>query len=459
MPLRLYWHIKAILVRAVTEGPLRKVDRFFENLINRRFFYGWIIVAINLNTTMVTAGLTSYGLAFFVVPMSQDLGISRGAFSSVSLFRLIPVFLLPFFGFWTDLKHGPRLLVTLGSILAGSALIVTSTVHSLWQYYLIYGVMFGVALNAMGGQVVGQAVLAKWFVRRRGRAMAIGAMGISVGGFVVAPLSGWLISAFGWRTAWVVLGVIMLLSVGPLSALFMRRQPEDIGLLPDGDTSPGSPRRQRAQSPKARVASEYPWTAREAVKTRALWTLMGIQMLASLGLSALLVHQVAYIRDKGYDAQDATTVATILAFFAFLAKLPWGYLAEKVHIRWALSLCLIPAGLALFLLVWAQGLPMLYTYAVLEGLFLGGWQPLQSVLWATYFGREHMGAIRGVVAPVGSLVASTSPVIAGWMWDRLGSYDVPFTLYAIAWIVAGMLVPLTRPPKPVVMASVGAATP
>lgn len=426
---------------------LASLDRFTERLVTRRFFYGWTIVAVNFLTSMVTGGIGTYGLSFFVIPMAETLGVSRGAFSSVSLFRLLPLFIVPYLGGLADRKHGARWMLAVGGVVAGLALIGTSRVNSLWQFYAAYGVVYGLANIVMGGQLVGPTVLSKWFVRMRGRAMAIGTMGISAGGLLIAPLAGWLIVTYDWRAAWVVLGLVIILSVSPLGAIIMRRQPEDIGLLPDGlkasgPTSGGAARSSPFQDP------EYPWTVREAVKTPALWLLVGVNVLTSLSLSSVLIHQVAYIRDKGFEPGAAAAVATTLAFAAVIAKLPWGFLAEHVHVRWLTPCSYIPAGLSLLLLVWAADLPVLYVYAVLHGLTFGGYAALSNVAWATYFGRRHMGAIRGFVTPISTVMGAFSPVLAGLMWDRLGSYTWPFTMYSAAWVVAGALMLLARPPRP-----------
>lgn len=425
---------------------LEKVDRFSERLVQRRFFYGWLIVAITFVTGMLIAGIGSYGLSFFVVPMAKDLGVTRTALSSVTLFRLIPVVIVPFLGMLVDRKHGPRLLIAFGGLAAGLALIATSRVQSLWQFYLAFGVVFGLATVAMGGQLVAPAVLSKWFVRKRGRAMAIGTMGISSGGFIIAPLAGWFIAQHGWRAAWAILGVVVILAVVPLSALFMRRAPEDVGLLPDGDApSPAQPSPSR--SPQSRTQAEYSFTVKQALRTRALWVLTAVQALGSLALLPVLIHQVAYIRDKGFAPETAAGVATTLAFFAIVAKLPWGYLTERMHVRWVVPLCLVPSGLSLLLLVVAHSQPMLYLYAALHGLTMGGYPTLMNVAWATFFGRRHTGAIRGAVTPVGNVIGAVSPVLAGWMWDRLGSYAWPFTIFAVAWVLAGALMLLARPPS------------
>ena len=324
---------------------MASADWVARRFIGRPFFYGWLIVLITFTTAMTTAGISGYGLSFFIVPMSEELGISRTQFSAIAVFRLALLPLLPFLGLLVDRKHGPRLLVTIGSIIAGLVLMSTSLVQELWQFYLMYGVIFGLAMFSMGGQLVGPAVISKWFIRKRGRAMAIGTMGISTGGFIIAPMAGWFVGEFGWRTAWVLLGIFMIVAITPMAALFMRRQPEDIGLLPDGDTPGGG----RGRPRPGLASTEYPWTVREAFRTRALWIMMGVQSLGSMGLMPVIFHQVAYIQDKSFSLATATAVAATLAFFAIVAKPIWGFTGgAHIHVRWVIPMCVIPAGVSLF---------------------------------------------------------------------------------------------------------------
>ena len=248
-------------------------------------------------------------------------------------------------GFLVDKKHGARLLMTIGSIAAGFTLIATSTVNSIWQFYLIYGILFGLASTIMGGHVVEPALVAKWFIRHRGRAMAIGTMGISAGGVIIAPWAGWLVGTLGWRTAWVALGGTILVLLTLPAIIFVRRSPEDLG---------------------ARNI-EYPWTLREAIRTKSLWLLLSVNMFGLIGLMPVIMHQVAYIQDKGYGLIDATSLATTVAFFAMIAKLPWGYWTEKYSLRLLISACGITSGLSILILVVSHGMPgpVSYTHLTL----------------------------------------------------------------------------------------------
>ena len=246
----------------------------------------------------------------------------------------------------------------------------------------------------------------------------------------------------------------MILVVTPLAALFMRRRPEDLDLLPDGDSVPVT---QSETDQTERTETEYSWTLREALKTRALWVLLGVQVLMSMSLTHVLFHHVAYIQDKGYSLAQAATIATTLAFFALIAKVPWGYLVERVQSRWLLGFCLIPNGLCLLLLVWAQNGQMLFAYAAINGFMIGGQGPLLNVAWASYFGRQQVGAIRGLTTPVGQVVGSFSRMFAAWTWTPENSYSFSFLVFSFIYVAAGLLMLTASSPgaPPTVLAEEG----
>ena len=416
------------------------------------FFYGWTIVALTFSTSMITAGISGYGLSFFVVPMSEALGVTRAEFSSITLFRLAAIPIVPILGMMVDKKEGPRLVIVIGSVAAGLSLIASAFVQNMLQFYLTFGIFFGIAMMAMGGQLVGPAVLAKWFVKRRARVMAISAIGISGGGFVIAPIAGQLVDVFGWRDAWMILGIGMILVIAPAAGLFMRRQPSDVGLTPDGIRHAGSTASGAVDSDDESLASgepyEYPWTVRQAAATGAFWALLAAQVLSLTSLMPILFHQVAYMQDKGMSIGDATLLATTLAGFAILGKIVYGAIVERVHVRWVLASSMLPAGASVLFLVFGMSFEMLMAYAVVHGLTMGGFMPLMNVALAQYFGRQHMGAIRGTFTPLANVVGAVSPFGVGLMWEWLGNYDFPFMLAGAGWFIGGVIVLLASEPRP-----------
>ncbi|MBI4329518.1 MAG: MFS transporter [Chloroflexi bacterium] len=412
-----------------------------------RFFYGWVIVLVVMIDGMLSAGIGGYGASVFLRTMSAELGWSRGALSLVAVVRsIMPLFLAPILGRYVDRKHGPRLLVAIGGFGAGLSLILVSQVQELWHFYLTFGLLWGAASVSMGG-FLGPAVVSKWFVRIRGRAVALSYMGFSAGGVVVVPMIAFFVTRFGWRAAWVLTGLVVIAVMVPLGGLLMRRRPEDMGLRPDGDP-PGDPASQAAAvGGRGLGREERSFTPREAVRERSFWLLVGAFACAMYANPPILFHQVAYMEDKGFSLATAATVATVMAFFAAVSKLPWGLLAERFPTRYLMGICFSAAGISLLLLTFGRSERELYAYAVLHGASFGGMIALFDITWASYFGREHLGALRGVTTPLTIWVSGVSTFLIGLAYDFLGAYDIAFASITVAWLLAAALGFLARPPK------------
>ena len=256
----------------------------------------------------------------------------------------------------------------------------------------------------------------------------------------MAPVAGLTISTLGWRASWMVLGAMAIIAIVPLSSLFLRRSPEDIGLLPDGNTSQSNAQ----TTDESEVKS---WTLKQAIVNSQFWILLLIQCLGLSGLVVVLFHEVAYIQDKGLNIESATLIATSLATSAMISKIPFGYLAEKMDIRRVLAFCLIPAGLSTYMIIPIDSVWILVIWGVIHGFFMGGFPTLTNVALPEYFGRQYLGSIRGVIAPITMVISALSPLIAGILWKESYSYSVAFLLFGSAWITGGLLTFILSKPK------------
>ena len=411
-------------------------------ICSRWFFFGWLIVLVSFTSSMINAGTGSYALGFFIVPMGDELGISRLQFSFIPLFKLLTIPILPLLGVLVDKKNGARILVAVGSLIGGIALAATSLVENIWQFYITYGVLYGLGTAAMGSQLVGTSLISKWFVQKRGRAMAIGTMGISAGGVIIAPIAGLTISAMDWRSGWLALSIVTIVAIVPPAILFIRRAPEDIDLLPDGGTLATE---EHHISYEPEVIS---WPLIQSLKSRTFWIFSLIQALGICGLVPVLFHEIAYIQDKGFQTEYATIGAWTLALSALISKLPFGFLSERMDVRKVLALCLIPAGISTFLIIPATSLFTLLLWGIIHGFFMGGFPTIMGVALPTYFGRQHMGSIRGVISPIIIVVSSFSPLLGGILWNDDSSYKSAFVLFGTTWIIGGLLPLALGKPKP-----------
>ena len=236
-----------------------------------RAFYGWYIVGVALVAQFVAVGTQTYASTVFLKPMTEELGWTRSEFSAVQTVSTVVMGVVGFVvGALID-RRGPRLLMLVGGVICGFALIATSQVQELWQFYLARGVAQTVG-NAMLGNLVVNVTISKWFIARRGMAVAIASAGVSLGGVLMTPVVSFVVDHWGWRDAWMALGVMVWLLIIP-SSYVIRRAPEDYGLHPDGLTPEEATRLTLARK-KLSSVSEIQWTRPEAIRTKTIWLII-----------------------------------------------------------------------------------------------------------------------------------------------------------------------------------------
>jgi sugar phosphate permease len=275
-----------------------------------------------INFATMATGNLNFGL--FVLPMGQALGMSRSQFGWMQTTRRVSASFSSFLvGRLID-RYGPRFFIVAAAPLIGICLLLVSQTTAPWQVILLFGVI-GVSGLAAPNGIVTTVPVAKWFRRNRGKALAVAATGLGIGGVIFLPVTQWLIDWLGWRGAWVVLAIVFMSLSVPLAALFLRRQPEDMGLTVDGDP----PRRAGAASAShpGSDAPEVQWTVREALHTGALWQLMVVFAIAGLAQGGASVHRIPYWIERGFDPQvvsfafasDAAGAATMVLVAGWLA--------------------------------------------------------------------------------------------------------------------------------------------
>jgi sugar phosphate permease len=296
--------------------------------LGSRVYYGWAMVASALVINTVVSPLNPVIFSLFLEPMTSALHVGKSAFSFSLTLRLLTAGLSgPVIGVLID-RYGARWLGALAGAIAGASLLALSFVHDLWMVYAIYAVSGLAGFGAPAGQLLTQVPLAKWFIRQRSRAMAIAAAGGAVGTVVAVPIVQALIDARGWRATWAILGVIVAAVVVPVSLLFVRRTPEDLGLLPDGAAGPDEP------SPAGTLETEEEWTVRQALRTPALWQILAALELTSLGITGVLVHRVHFWQDTGISP-DVVAIGTALdPFTVIFAMMVWGVIGDRVATRY-----------------------------------------------------------------------------------------------------------------------------
>lgn len=420
----------------------------------KRLYWGWLIVLVAASANFVSGGIYGTGFGVFFKPMSTELGLSRAAVAgATSLRSFTNAFAGPVIGPLLD-RFGPRPIMISGALAAVITTILMGQVEDPFQFYLVMGIVGPLATIGTSDLVTGTTV-AKWFIRHRGRAMGASVAGISAGIAVIAPINEWIISQHGWRTAWVFSGVLIGFMVLLPTILFMRRSPESVGLLPDGDEA------QPVDTPVAQrrpaAAREEIWTFKEAVRTPTMWLIIAALDLAGMGVSGITLHQVPYVTDLGYSPAVAASMISVWGVFALAAKFIFGFLSEKYTIRYLTAVCFFGSSIGILIFMQAdKHIGFIYAYAVVHGLLRGGYPLMVPLTWANYYGRTFLGTIRGIVAPFSLISSSLGPVFAGWLFDRTGSYTIAFSMFTVTMTIGGILMLVAKPPKHQPVATAGA---
>ncbi len=419
----------------------------------KKIFYGWWMVLACAILNVMVGGTLVYGLTVFFNPIRNTFGWAAATTSiAFSIRGLETGFLDPVVGFLVD-KVGPRKLMLPGWCIVGLGFVLLSRINSLWAFYASFLLM--ATGMCFGSFVVINTVIAHWFTRKRSRAMALLYVGYGASGLLV-PLLALSISHFGWRTSLVIIGVVFWVIGIPLS-LLMRHKPEQYGLLPDGETRATID--EPANMPSLRSSSEIVkqdldlsttgFTARAALKTRAFWLLSCTFLFQHIATSAVMVHIVPYLESVRVPTTIAATAVTGVTLCSLIGRLSFGFLGDFRNKRYliAIALSIQAIGLFIFSLIDVDRVWLIVLFLLTYGPGFGGTTPLRPALQADYFGTRSFGTIFGWMALTSMVGGLVSPVIAGWIFDTVGSYRLAWQLFALTTLPAIPLILLAKPPK------------
>ena len=413
------------------------------------FYYGWVIVAstvsVSLSTRTVMAVAT---LSVFVVPMTRELGWSRGLFSgAVSLGGLCAVLISPLVGKWLD-RYGSGLLLSMDSVLTGALAVGLSMVGNPAAFYALY--VPGRLIFSGPLELGIPTAISNWFIRRRPLGLAADAVAKGAGLTIMPLLAQFIITGWDWRAAWLTLGLLTF-AIGVIPpVLFMARRPEDMGLEPD--PAPPEPREggsaaTESGSPSRAGVTESNFTVRQAFHTRAFWLLAAFTAAVFMVQAGVSLHQVAHYINQGLPGPSAALTASTFAFSQIVSAMFWAALGRRVPVRFLLlAAAFVVAAAALGTSVSAS-LPTALLAAASVGFGVGGLHLLVRLAWADYYGREHLGTIRdfSMSAQIGG--QAVGPVLAGFMFDATGSYQIPLLVFTGAAALAGILALFATPPR------------
>lgn len=402
------------------------------------FFYGWLIVAVAFYSNLISTGTGFYIWNVFQRPILAELHWTRTQFSTgLGLNMFVNSFLGLAAGYLVT-RWGSRRLMVFGAVLNGATYIFLARMREPWEFYLLLGAGLSLAGTCLSGVVVNYAV-SNWFVLRRGKALGLATMGISVSGAILPLVGQSLLDFYGdWRSACFGLAFLVWFTLIPLALVFLKNRPEDLGLQPD-DADPALP-------PPALVQDEArQWSGRAALSHPAFWRIILPYAAAITALSAILSQLVIRFTDSGFSPRQATVVLAMTALCGAVGKYFWGALCDRFAVqKIAAWLFLLQAGGILVLLL-VKNLAGVVLFTIVYGFSMGGVLSTFPIITAAMFGRRSFAVIFGIMSPLLALrLAGT--VILGFSWDRTGSYDPAYVLFLILYLLAaGVVFPLEKP--------------
>jgi hypothetical protein len=413
------------------------------DLANRSpVFYGWIIMLVGtLGMVMTSPGQTD-SVSVFIEHFIGDLQVSRSLVSTLyTVGTLVGSFVLPVVGQQID-RQGSRRMVIIISALFGLACIYMGFV----QNALMLGLGF-IAIRMLGQgslSLVCRNVINQWWIRRRGMVMGISGLLASLFGLGGFPnLINWLIPIYGWRLTYMFLGLFILAVMIPIGLGFFRNRPEDYGLQPDGHKPDLVGEKAAAEEP-----IEETWTLSEAMHTSVFW--VGGTGIASISMltTGLFFHMVSIFQDNGLTPTVAASVYLPIALTTAIVTLGSGALLSRIPVHVLLAASLILQAVSLVMAGgFLQRTEMALLYGVIIGSMLGLIRTVGSVMWAMYFGRQHLGSITGVTTTISVVGTALGPMPLGIARDLLGSYNTALTVSAALPLLLGIISLFGRKPQ------------
>jgi len=418
-----------------------------------RWYPSWTMLGVAGTLQYLSAPGQSYSVAAFKDPMREGLSVSETDFSlAYAVATVLSAVLLPYVGRVVDAVGARRTLPLIAAGL-GAGCLYMSSITSLAGLYLAFCIVRSLGQGALS--LISVWLVGEWFEKKRGMATAVAGLGGGLSVMTVPILNNWLITRYGWETAWVVLSLSVWGVLIVPGLLLIRDRPEDIGLKPDGFESPEENLNQSGkEEDDSDIEDSRPliaptgesWTVSEVLRDTTFWKLLAVPSTAGLVGTGLVFHQVALMRTHGLGSFEALGLMTVQAAFATLMTFPIGWLTDRVESRFILfsaMLCLAGASLLVMTLPFAW---LAIVYALLLGLHGSILRSTGNVVWINFYGRAHQGAVRGVAWSAMILASALGPLPLAVSIDYFESYMPALCIFIALPIAAAIAVSTARAP-------------
>ncbi|UCH20902.1 MAG: MFS transporter [Deltaproteobacteria bacterium] len=398
-----------------------------------RYFYGYNIVAAGFVIQAICIGaMFTYGV--FFKELQVEFGWSRATISGASSLAFLIMGAVGILAGRLNDRIGPRVIIWVAGISLGLGYLLMSRLQAIWQLYLLYGVLVGIGFSTH--DVITLSTVARWFVRRRGMMSGIVKVGTGFGQLLVPLITTALIAAYGWRSSYLIIGTVALVILVAVAQV-LRRDPQGVGLLPDGGSNKHS---------HAGIGSEDQGVPlKAAVRSKQFWTICVAEFAIFFCLLTMIVHIVPHATDLGLPPATAAGVLSTIGGISMLGRIVMGTWNDKIGGKRSLITCFILLLCGLLWLQVAKEAWMLFLFAVIYGFAHGGFFTVVSPLVAELFGTGSHGLLFGIVLASGTVGGAVGPLLAGRTFDVTGSYQFVFLVLTGLAVAGFVLISLLRP--------------
>ncbi len=398
---------------------------------NDKIYHGyWVLLGASL-LHFLDSGIYFYGFSVFYTPIMVEFGWSAAAVAgAISFSRLEGGLEGPIVGYLID-RFGARKVLAFGVLLTGLGYMAMIYVDSIWMLYVVYGGILSIGYNT-GFTHSLSSIITNWFIKKRGRAMSIYALAAGIGGAIAVPLMSKSILLYGWRTTAIFCGLAFWIAGFPAAYIF-RNKPEDMGLLPDGETKAVT-----ASGSDPPIVTEPEMTTMEALKSVTFRRLLLAESLRTFLLGSIVLHQIPHLINIGIEESTAAGILGLMIFVSIPGRLIFGFLGDYFERRKIVAVTMILQGIAVLILGYATSIIHVYIFVAIYGLTYGGCIPLLMAFRGDIFGRKNFAQMSGIMSPFRMIGNVIGPVLAGYIFDVTGSYRIAFTFFTVLAILSGI---------------------
>ena len=395
----------------------------------KSLYRGWWIVAAIFFANTFVIGSAQYSFGFFVKPIGDEFGWSRTIISASLSFYAASSVLAPILGRFLD-KYSIRFLMSGGLAIIAVSFIFRILMTEPWHWFLLSFLQFAPSFIASEGSM--GKLIANWFPEIRGRVMGFAAMGNNMGGLFLAPIAGLIIGFFSWRIGYLYIGIFGIIA-SVFVVLVVRDRPNNLH------------KESRELNKTVSSSMHKDWEIKDLIRTKRFFAVAGIVLIGVLTYDIILVNITTHLVIEGFSTEMASIALAVLAILGMISKALFGYISEKISARISLIIILIGQSGLIFVMTSIPFNYVLITSAAMYGIFMGGWGVVYQLFVQENYGIKNYGSILGTIVVFTGIAHLIGPILAGITFDISQSYKLIFTIVAVLFLLAAVI--LYRIPK------------